>query len=154
MQPFGRNRYGPKIGWGLCPFRGGGARSLSSTVWPRLWPTCVSSVILIRPTVWPQCTNVTERQDRQRTDSIGLLVHCQKSTIRCLILQFLTHDSQSCCSKRLPKSCNQCVQLGAVGGAWFRRKEVESAAAVGLCCVHNACAPMRCLPERKKLCHL
>ena len=37
--------------------------------------------------------------------------------------------------------------------AWFKRKEVESAAAVGLCCTHNACAPMRCLPERKK-CHL
>jgi len=28
-------------------------------------------------------------------------------------------------------------------GAWFRRKEVESAAAVGLCCTHNA--PVRCL---------
>jgi len=26
-QPFGRNRYGPKIGWGLCPFGGGGAGS-------------------------------------------------------------------------------------------------------------------------------
>jgi len=23
------------------------------------------SFILIRPTVWPQCTNVTDRQDRQ-----------------------------------------------------------------------------------------
>ena len=23
MQPFGCNRYGPKIGWGLCPFGGG-----------------------------------------------------------------------------------------------------------------------------------
>jgi len=28
-------------------------------------------------------------------------------------------------------------------GAWFRRNEVESAAAVGLCCTHNA--PVRCL---------
>jgi len=28
-------------------------------------------------------------------------------------------------------------------GAWFRRKEVESAAAVRLCCTHNA--PVRCL---------
>jgi len=28
-------------------------------------------------------------------------------------------------------------------GAWFRRKEVDSAAAVGLCCTHNA--PVRCL---------
>jgi len=28
-------------------------------------------------------------------------------------------------------------------GAWFRIKEVESAAEVGLCCTHNA--PVRCL---------
>jgi len=28
-------------------------------------------------------------------------------------------------------------------GAWFRRKEVESAARVGLCCMHNAA--LRCL---------
>ena len=32
------------------------------------------SFILIRPTVWPQCTNVTHRTDRQRTDSIGRTV--------------------------------------------------------------------------------
>jgi len=45
--------------------------------------------------------------------------------------------------------------LGLLGVAWFwfGRKEAESAAAVGLCCMHNACAPMRCLPGRKK-CHL
>ena len=28
-------------------------------------------------------------------------------------------------------------------GAWFRRKEVDSAVAVGLCCTHKA--PVRCL---------
>jgi len=27
--------------------------------------TCMPSFILIRPTVWPQFTNVTDRQDRQ-----------------------------------------------------------------------------------------
>jgi len=32
---------------------------------------------------------------------------------------------------------------GLLRGAWFRRKEVESAAAVGLCCTHKA--PVRCL---------
>jgi len=37
------------------------------------------------------------------------------------------------------------------GDGGVRRKEVESAAAVGLCCTHSACAPMRCLPERKNL---
>jgi len=51
----------------------------------------------------------------------------------------------------LPKSCSQSVQLRADRRAWFKRKEVESAAAVGLCCMHNDYAPMRCLPERKKL---
>jgi len=43
----------------------------------------------------------------------------------------------------LIESCNQCIQLGAVGGAWLKRKEVESAAAVGLCCMHKA--PVRCI---------
>ena len=32
---------------------------------------------------------------------------------------------------------------GLFGGIWLRRKEVESAAAVGLCYTHNA--PVRCL---------
>jgi len=41
------------------------------------------------------------------------------------------------------------VYLGVMA-AWFSRKEVESAAAVGLCCTHNACAPMHCIPERRK----
>ena len=72
MQPFGHNRCGPKIGWELCPFRGGGAGSSSNTMWPGLRPSCMPSFILIRPTVWPQCTNVTDRQDRtERSDSIG-----------------------------------------------------------------------------------
>ena len=29
--------------------------------------------------------------------------------------------------------------------------KVESIAAVGLCCMRNACAPMRCLPEKKNV---
>jgi len=36
--------------------------------------TCMPSLILIHPTVWPQYTNVTDRQtdrQRQRSDSIG-----------------------------------------------------------------------------------
>ena len=75
MQPSGRNRYRPKIGWGLCPFGGGGAGSQSNTMWPGPRPTCKPSFILIRPTVWPQCTNVTDRQtDTQRTNSIGRTV--------------------------------------------------------------------------------
>ena len=82
IQPFGHNRYGPKI-WGLCPF-GGGAGSPANTIWPGPRPTSLPRFILIHPTVWPQYTNVTDRQqdrrDRQtdrtgqRSDSIGRTV--------------------------------------------------------------------------------
>jgi len=54
----------------------GGAGSPSNTMWPEPRPTSVPSFILVHPTVWPQYTNVTDRQtaqteqDRQRFDSI------------------------------------------------------------------------------------
>ena len=78
------NRHGPKIRGGswLCPFSGGGAGSPCNTMWPGTRPTSMRSFILIHPVVWPQYTNVTERQtdrrtDRQtgqRSDSIGRIV--------------------------------------------------------------------------------
>jgi len=42
-------------------------------------------------------------------------------------------------------SLNLVINVFSLGvlGAWFRRKEVERAAAVGLCCMHKA--PVRCL---------
>ena len=54
--------YGPKI-VGAVPLWGSWVTS--NTMWPGPRPTCVPSFILIRPTVWPQYTNVTERTDRQ-----------------------------------------------------------------------------------------
>ena len=52
----------PKIG-GLCPgLWGGGAWSPSNTMWPWLRPTYIPSFILIHPTIWPQYTNVTDRE--------------------------------------------------------------------------------------------
>ena len=51
------------------PLWGRGAGSPSNTMWPGPRPTCVPSFILISLTVWPQCTNITDRQDRtDRTD--------------------------------------------------------------------------------------
>jgi len=44
-----------RLGWGLRPY-------------------CMPSFIVIRPTVWLQYTNVTDRTDRQWTDSIGRTV--------------------------------------------------------------------------------
>ena len=73
--PFGHNRHGLKRGKGCCaPFGG----SLSNTMWPGLRPTSMPSCILIHPTVWPQYTNVTDRQThrtyRQWTDGTGQTV--------------------------------------------------------------------------------
>jgi len=71
---------GRKLGGGCDPL-GRGAGSPSNTMWSGPRPSCAPSFIFIRPTVWPQCTNVTDwadrqidRTDRQRTDSIGRTV--------------------------------------------------------------------------------
>ena len=64
IQPFAHNRHGPKIG-GSAPFWGAAAGSPSETTWPGPRPTCVPTFILIRLTVWPQHTNITDRTDRQ-----------------------------------------------------------------------------------------
>ena len=57
----------------MCPH-------LTQRAWPGPRPTCISSFILILRIVWPQYTNVTDRQtgqdtqDRQLSDSIGRTV--------------------------------------------------------------------------------
>jgi len=60
----------------------GGAGSPSNTMWPGMRPTAMPGFILIHPTVWPQYTNGTDRQDRtestdktgQRSNSLGRTV--------------------------------------------------------------------------------
>jgi len=59
---------------GAHPFWGRGAGSPSNTMWLEPKPTCMPSFIMILPAIWPQYTNVTDRQDRQRYDSIGRTV--------------------------------------------------------------------------------
>ena len=46
----------------------GNAGSPANTMWPGPRPTCVPSVILIHPTVWPQFINVTDRATDRQTD--------------------------------------------------------------------------------------
>ena len=56
---------------------GGGAGSPSNTMWPGPMPIPVCQVShFIRPTVWPQYTNITDRTEQtgQRPDSIGRTV--------------------------------------------------------------------------------
>jgi len=67
IQPYGHNRQSWKL-VGVVPlFRAAG--SPSKTVWSVPRPASIPSGILIHPTVWPQYTNVTDRTDRQRSDS-------------------------------------------------------------------------------------
>jgi len=76
-----------------------------------------------------------EETRKSRFHSNAVSVLCLNST-SCLISSiFLTQDSYS--------QCNQCVQPAGLLGAWFWKKAVESAAWVGLCCMHSA--PVRCL---------
>ena len=91
IQPFGHHRHGPRLIRTQAAFRKRrkcvgdavllSAGSPSNTMWPGLRSTSVPSGIFTHPTVWPQYTNVTrlthrhaDRQDRQRSDSIGRTV--------------------------------------------------------------------------------
>jgi len=74
--------------------------------------------------------------------SNAVLVHCLNSTSCLISSTFLTHNSYSCC-RMTPKSCINAFSHKDCWGALFKRKEVDNAAAVGLCCMHNA--PVCCL---------
>jgi len=77
-----------------------GDGSPSDTLWPGPRPTSVPCFILIHPTVWAQCTKVTDRTDRtvketghagqteQRSDSIGRTVFTngpRKTVLHCIV---------------------------------------------------------------------
>jgi len=64
---------GRQLGGGCAPL-GRGAGCPSNTTWPGPRPTRMSGFILIRPTVWPQYMNVTDRQTGQWSFSIGRTV--------------------------------------------------------------------------------
>jgi len=65
-------------GRGCCALLMGGDGSTSNTMSPGQRPASIPSGILIHPTVWPQYTNVTDRQDRteQRSRRIGRTITC------------------------------------------------------------------------------
>jgi len=48
---------------GYALFLGRGAGFPSKAICPGPRPTCIPSFIVIHPTVWPQCTNVTDRTE-------------------------------------------------------------------------------------------
>jgi len=77
MQPFGRNEYGPKIR-GLCPFGEGElGPHLTQCGQGRGLPACQVSSWSVKPFGHNRPTLQTDRQDRQdrqRSDSIGRTV--------------------------------------------------------------------------------
>jgi len=107
---------------------------------------CATSNNLCFCTTWQ---NVETRKSHFFTQ-YAVSVHCQNSTSPSLISYRLY---SRLILTLLYGSHNLVVNAfsSVLLGAWFRRKEVESAAAVALFCMHNACAPMRCLPERKNV---
>ena len=82
--------------WGLCPFKGGGAGSPPNTMWPGPRPTCMSSFILIRPTVWPQCTNVTDRTGQTDNGPIAQGEPFYKRSPKNVILTAITWPGCQC----------------------------------------------------------
>jgi len=54
---------------GALPLWGGGGGSPSNTMWPGTRPTCMPSFIFIHLTVWPQYTNVRDKQTDRQTDN-------------------------------------------------------------------------------------
>jgi len=69
IQPFGHNGHDPKLA-DCAPL--GGAGSPSNTTWPGSKATSLPSFTLIHPTVRPQYTNVTRRQDTTGQRSHGI----------------------------------------------------------------------------------
>jgi len=64
---------GRKVGGGAAvPLSMGELCPPSSTMWPGLRPTNVSSGILIHPTVWLQYTNVTDSTTGQDAKSVEI----------------------------------------------------------------------------------
>ena len=60
---------GRKVGAAAMPLFWGGAGFPSNIMWLGTRPTSVPNSIWIHPTVWPQYTNVTDRQtDHRQTD--------------------------------------------------------------------------------------
>jgi len=95
----GHNRWAEN--WGLyAPLGEDDLGPPSNTVCPGTRPTGEPSFILIRPTVWPQYTNVTDKTgetdrqtDRQLSDSVG-------RTVLQTVAQKRLHDLCSCYNVR------------------------------------------------------
>jgi len=86
---------------GAPPPFGGGELGPHLAMWPGSRPACTPSFILIHPTVWPQYTNVTDRQDRQ-TDRQTDRQRCDSTgrTVLQLVAQKVDESKVNRCSEQ------------------------------------------------------
>ena len=85
--------------WGLCalPSLGRVAGSPPNTMWPGPRPTSVSSGILTHPTIWPQYTNVTDRQWSSSIVQTVLQTVAQKVLLIWVEPTHTLNDDEKCC---------------------------------------------------------
>jgi len=129
---------GRKLEGFSVPFLGREAGYPSITIWPGPRPTCVPSFVLIRPTVWPQYTNVTDRTDRQtdrqRTDSIGRTV---LQTVAPKVILMSCKTSVYSTANRLNFIVNVKFQLKFTNNGFRRHSRFKSTTAN----LHSLCTP-------------
>jgi len=96
---------------GCAPFWDGElSPHLTHCVRSRGLPTChVSS--WFRPTICPQCTNVTDRQDRERTDSIGRTVFSEPEFTFTFAICYRCPSAVVCLSSETFVCPTQAVQI-------------------------------------------
>jgi len=138
---------------------GRGAGSLSNTMWPGTRPICLASFILIPPTVWPQCTNVGDRQT-DRTDN-GPLAQGEPFYKRSpknvfgTMFRSSTFAGSNCYACKTKPSCfevnnDRCVHpfLAAILVLLlmlFSERERELTFTFAICCRPSVCLSVVCL---------
>ena len=102
--------------WRAMAFLGGGGSWVpSNTMWPWQRPSSMPSGMMLHPTVWPQYTNVADREDttghdRQRYDSRA---NRFRATVCKTVRPMLTDRCLSVCL-----SCLSCLSVCDVRALW------------------------------------
>jgi len=95
----------------------------------------------------PQITCVFKLPGKTGNTKIAFFIHCIGALpeLNQLLLDFFSLFDSRLIFRLLYDSLRLVINAFTLGllGAWFRRKEVDSAAAVRLCCTHKT--PVHCL---------
>jgi len=121
-----------------------GGRNVTHKVSNQTTLYCATSNNLCFCTIWQN--GKTRKSHFSLKCCISALPQCNQS-----LLDFFKLSDSRLTLTLLYDSLNLVINAfsSAMLGGMVQEKGVESAAAVALCCTHNACAPMHCFPERK-----